>query len=91
MLYIPNTYFPYLCTIKTNPIQNLSRQNDEKGFYITGDRPCHILPSWENMQKDDALWLMVAPWCGGGAFDHGNTPEFWKQLLSEENVISRGE
>jgi hypothetical protein len=41
------------------------------------------------MQKDDALWLMVAPWCGGGAFDHGNTPEFWQQFLSEENVISR--
>lgn len=50
---------------------------------------CNSVPSWENMQKDNALWLMVAPWCGGGAFDHGNTNEFWEQFLSEENIIHR--
>ncbi|MDO4737823.1 MAG: glycosyl hydrolase [Bacteroidales bacterium] len=50
---------------------------------------CNSVPSWENMQKDNALWLMVAPWCGGGAFDYGNTNEFWEQFLSEENIIHR--
>lgn len=50
---------------------------------------CNSVPSWENMQKDNALWLMVAPWCGGGAFAHGNTNEFWEQFLSEENIIHR--
>jgi hypothetical protein len=42
------------------------------------------------MQQDDALWLFVAPWCGGGAFEHGNTQEFWKQQLNGSNgVVSR--
>ena len=50
---------------------------------------CNSVPSWENMQKDNALWLMVAPWCGGGAFGHGNTNEFWEQFLSEEYIIHR--
>jgi len=47
------------------------------------------VPSWENMQRDRALWLMVAPWCGGGAFDHGNSAEFWRQFLNNENVVAR--
>ncbi len=50
---------------------------------------CNSVPSWENMQQDGAIWLMVAPWCGGGAFDHGNTADFWHQFLGEENVIAR--
>lgn len=52
---------------------------------------CNSVPSWENMQKDDAKWLLVAPWCGGGAFDHGNTADFWKKFLDNENIISRDE
>ena len=56
---------------------------------MTAPPECNSVPSWENMQKDNALWLMVAPWCGGGAFDHGNTNEFWEQFLSEENIIHR--
>ena len=52
---------------------------------------CNSVPSWENMQRDGALWLMVAPWCGGGAFDHGNTNAFWKQFLSEDHVVTRAE
>ena len=50
---------------------------------------CNSVPSWENMLADDARWLMVAPWCGGGAFDNGNTPSFWRQQLNDENIISR--
>ena len=55
---------------------------------MTAMPECNSVPSWENMQKDDALWLMVAPWCGGCAFDHGNTNAFWQQFLSEENIVS---
>ncbi len=50
---------------------------------------CNSVPSWENMQRDGALWLFVAPWCGGGAFDHGNNTDFWKQLMSNPNMITR--
>lgn len=50
---------------------------------------CNSVPSWENMQRDEALWLIVAPWCGGTAFDNGNTADFWQQFLNEEGVISR--
>jgi mannan endo-1,4-beta-mannosidase len=50
---------------------------------------CNSVPSWENMVQDGALWLIVAPWCGGGAFDHGNTDDFWRQFLGNENVITR--
>ena len=50
---------------------------------------CNSVPSWENMQHDNALWLFVAPWCGGCAFDHGNNVSFWRQFLSNENVITR--
>lgn len=49
------------------------------------------VPSWENMQKDEALWLIVAPWCGGTAFDNGNTADFWRQFLGEDGIISRDE
>ena len=52
---------------------------------------CNSVPSLENMFADDARWLMVAPWCGGGAFDNGNTPSFWRQQLNDENIISREE
>ena len=52
---------------------------------------CNSVPSWANMQHDEALWLMVAPWCGGAAFDHGNTSAFWRQQLGEEGIISRDE
>lgn len=50
---------------------------------------CNSVPSWQNMRQDNALWLMVAPWCGGGTFDHGNSPGFWRQFLNEENIITR--
>ena len=50
---------------------------------------CNSVPSWQNMFADDARWLMVAPWCGGGAFDNGNTPSFWRQQLNEGSIISR--
>lgn len=56
---------------------------------MTAMPECNSVPSWENMQANNALWLIVAPWCGGGAFDHGNSPDFWKQFLSEENIITR--
>lgn len=67
-----------------------TKADDVLHLSITASAGAQLQLSWENMQKDGALWLMVAPWCGGGAFDHGNTPEFWQQFLSEENVISRG-
>ena len=57
---------------------------------MTALAECNSVPSWQNMQQDDALWLFVAPWCGGGAFEHGNTQEFWKQQLDGSNgVVSR--
>lgn len=56
---------------------------------MTAMPECNSVPSWENMQKDNAIWLMVAPWCGGGAFDHGNTNAFWQQFLSDEHVVRR--
>lgn len=56
---------------------------------MTAMPECNSVPSWENMQRDQALWLMVAPWCGGAAFDHGNTAEFWRQFLADEHVITR--
>ncbi len=55
---------------------------------MTAMPECNSVPSWENMQRDGALWLIVAPWCGGTAFDNGNTNEFWQQFLGNENVIS---
>lgn len=56
---------------------------------MTAMPECNSVPSWENMQQDGALWLMVAPWCGGGAFDHGNTADFWRGFLGNEHVIAR--
>ena len=56
---------------------------------MTAMPECNSVPSWENMQRDQALWLMVAPWCGGAAFDHGNTAEFWRQFLADEHVVTR--
>ncbi len=50
---------------------------------------CNSVPSWQNMQADGALWLFVAPWCGGGAFDNGNNNTFWTEFLNNENVITR--
>ena len=50
---------------------------------------CNSVPSWQNMQHDEALWLFVAPWCGGGAFEHGNTTEFWKEFMSADGVVAR--
>ena len=50
---------------------------------------CNSVPSWENMQRDEALWLIVAPWCGGTAFDNGNTADFWRQFLNEEGIVTR--
>ncbi len=59
---------------------------------MTAMTECNSVPSWENMRKDGALWLMVAPWCGGGAFDHGNTADFWQHFLNADNgIISRDE
>ena len=50
------------------------------------------VPSWENMVNDNALWLIVAPWCGGTAFDNGNTADFWQHFLNDaEGIISRDE
>lgn len=50
------------------------------------------VPSWENMVNDNALWLIVAPWCGGTAFDNGNTADFWQHFLNDaEGIISRNE
>lgn len=50
---------------------------------------CNSVPSWENMQRDQSPWLFVAPWCGGGAFDHGNNAAFWKQLMDNPHTITR--
>lgn len=50
---------------------------------------CNSVPSWENMKRDEALWLIVAPWCGGTAFDNGNTADFWRQFLNEEGIVTR--
>ena len=50
---------------------------------------CNSVPSWENMKRDEALWLFVAPWCGGGAFEHGNNKDFWSKFLNENNIITR--
>lgn len=50
---------------------------------------CNSVPSWENMQNDQALWLYVAPWCGGGAMGSGNDSDFWTDFLNNENIITR--
>lgn len=50
---------------------------------------CNSVPSWQNMQRDNALWLFVAPWCDTGTFGFGNNTDFWKQLMSEPNIITR--
>ena len=50
---------------------------------------CNSIPSWNNMKNDNSLWLFVAPWCGGGAFDHGNDNTFWRTFMSEEHIITR--
>ena len=47
------------------------------------------VPSWQNMQRDGALWLFVAPWCGDTPFSYGNTNDFWQEFLAEENIITR--
>lgn len=52
---------------------------------------CNSVPSWANMEADEALWLFVAPWCGGCAFDHNNTEEFWKEQMNSEGIITRDE
>lgn len=52
---------------------------------------CNSVPSWENMKADNALWLFVAPWCGGCAFDHNNTQSFWKKLMESDGIITRDE
>ena len=47
---------------------------------------------WGNMVNDNSLWLIVAPWCGGTAFDNGNTADFWQHFLNDaEGIISRDE
>ncbi len=56
---------------------------------MTAMPECNSVPSWDSMQQDNALWLMVAPWCGGAAFDHGNTADFWRTFLNEPNVVAR--
>ena len=56
---------------------------------MTAMPECNSVPSWENMQRDGALWLMVAPWCGGGAFNHGNTADFWRQFLAGDHIVTR--
>lgn len=50
---------------------------------------CNSVPSWENMQRDGALWLYVAPWCGGGAFSNGNDSAFWTSFLNNEHILTR--
>ena len=50
---------------------------------------CNSVPSWENMKRDGAMWLIVAPWCGGTALDNGNDSQFWQQFLGQDGVISR--
>ena len=52
---------------------------DWEGFYITGDRPCHILPS--RCATEGTLENRIFQ----------RKLEGVAQLLSEENVISRGE
>ena len=52
---------------------------------------CNSVPSWANMEADEALWLFVAPWCGGCAFDHNNTEEFWKEQMGSDGIITRDE
>lgn len=50
---------------------------------------CNSVPSWDNMQHDQSLWLYVAPWCGGGAMGSGNDSDFWTDFLNNENIITR--
>ena len=53
---------------------------------------CNSVPSCEHITADEALWLLVAPWCGGTAFDNGNDAAFWQQFLgSSEGILSRDE
>ena len=33
------------------------------------------------------LQNLVAPWCGGGASDHGNDAQFWQHLVSNDNIV----
>lgn len=52
---------------------------------------CDCLPSAEAMMRDGAKWLYVAPWTGPFLFGSNNTPDFWKQFLGSELVVSKSE
>jgi len=56
---------------------------------MTAMPECNSVPSWENMQADNALWLFVAPWCDTYLFGYGNDEAFWKKFMSTENIITR--
>lgn len=49
---------------------------------------CDCMPSAEAMEAEQAKWLYVAPWTVPFLFGSGNTPEFWKEFLSSEMIIS---
>lgn len=79
-----NTHISLAADFKT-----LSKAHPNKMIALT---ECNSVPSWQNMQTDNALWLIVAPWCGGGAFEHGNTHEFWQKQMGDNNgIITREE
>lgn len=82
-------YWPENNTSHISQVADFRKLRQAHPNKMTAMPECNSVPSWENMQRDQALWLMVAPWCGGAAFDHGNTAEFWRQFLADEHVITR--
>ena len=49
------------------------------------------VPSYANMEKDEAKWLFVAPWTGDFPFNeaYGNTDAFWKTFMTDQGIITR--
>ena len=52
---------------------------------------CDCLPSADAMMQDGAKWLYVAPWTGPFLFGSNNTPDFWKNFLHSDEIITRDE
>lgn len=52
---------------------------------------CDVVPSASAMERDDARWFFVAPWTTPFVFSRQNDDAFWRQLLSEQLIVTRDE
>ena len=50
---------------------------------------CDCVPGAEEMQRDGATWLYVAPWTGNFLFGSNNDAEFWTRFLASPFILTR--